>query len=45
LTTIVSPRQQIGHLAATKLIDRIQGRDSGPACVDVGFSLRVGGST
>jgi LacI family gluconate utilization system Gnt-I transcriptional repressor len=45
LTTIVSPRQQIGQIAATKLIARIQGRESGAACVDVGFSLRVGGST
>jgi LacI family gluconate utilization system Gnt-I transcriptional repressor len=45
LTTIVSPRQQIGQIAATKLIARIQGRDSGAPCLDVGFSLRVGGST
>jgi LacI family transcriptional regulator, gluconate utilization system Gnt-I transcriptional repressor len=45
LTTIVSPRQQIGQIAATKLIARIQGRESGAASVDVGFSLRVGGST
>jgi LacI family gluconate utilization system Gnt-I transcriptional repressor len=45
LTTIVSPRQQIGQIAATKLIARIQGQDSGATRVDVGFSLRVGGST
>jgi LacI family gluconate utilization system Gnt-I transcriptional repressor len=45
LTTIVSPRQQIGQIAANKLIARIQGRDSGAACIDVGFALRVGGST
>ena len=45
LTTIVSPRQQIGQIAANKLIARIQGQDGGAACVDVGFALRVGGST
>jgi LacI family gluconate utilization system Gnt-I transcriptional repressor len=45
LTTIVSPRQEIGRIAATKLLDRIQGRQGGPAGVDVGFSLRVGEST
>ena len=45
LTTIVSPRQKIGQIAANKLIARIQGQESGPLSVDVGFSLRVGGST
>ena len=45
LTTIVSPRQRIGQIAATKLLARIHGRDSGAATVDVGFSLREGGST
>ncbi|HEX3984261.1 MAG TPA: LacI family DNA-binding transcriptional regulator [Acidisoma sp.] len=45
LTTIVSPRQQIGRVAATKLLARFQGQESGPASVDVGFSLRLGGST
>jgi LacI family transcriptional regulator, gluconate utilization system Gnt-I transcriptional repressor len=45
LTTIVSPRQQIGQIAAAKLIARIQGKDSGPTSVDVGFSLRTGEST
>jgi LacI family gluconate utilization system Gnt-I transcriptional repressor len=45
LTTIVSPRQQIGQIAANKLVARIQGRESGPTSVDVGFSLRIGAST
>jgi LacI family gluconate utilization system Gnt-I transcriptional repressor len=45
LTTIVSPRQQIGQIAVKKLIARIRGQDGGPACIDVGFSLLVGGST
>ncbi len=45
LTTIVSPRQQIGRLAAAKLLARFRGQDAGPLSVDVGFSLRLGGST
>ncbi|MCB8881010.1 LacI family DNA-binding transcriptional regulator [Acidisoma cellulosilytica] len=45
LTTIVSPRQRIGQIAATKLLARILGQQSGAATVDVGFSLRAGGST
>lgn len=45
LTTIVSPRQAMGQIAARKLIARIQGQESGAASVDVGFSLRLGGST
>ncbi|GAB0112941.1 LacI family DNA-binding transcriptional regulator [Acidisoma sp. C75] len=45
LTTIVSPRQRMGELAASKLIARIRGQDAGPASVDIGFSLRLGEST
>ena len=45
LTTIVSPRKQIGQVAATKLIARIRGESTGPASVDVGFSFRLGDST
>lgn len=45
LTTIVSPRQQIGEIAARKLLARIQGKLSGPARVDVGFRLEIRAST
>lgn len=45
LTSIVSPRHQMGRLAATKLIARIRGGEPGGRRVDVGFTLRVGGST
>ncbi|WP_240759637.1 LacI family DNA-binding transcriptional regulator [Lichenicoccus roseus] len=45
LTTIVSPRQQIGEIAARKLLGRIQGHASGPARIDVGFRLEVRAST
>ena len=45
LTSIVSPRQRIGELAARKLLARIQGRPAGPARVDVGYRLEVRSST
>ena len=45
LTTIVSPRRQIGELAARKLLARIRGEPSGPARVDVGYRLEVRSST
>ncbi len=45
LTSIVSPRQQIGDTAARKLLARIQGRPAGPPGVDVGYRLEVRAST
>ncbi|GAB0116738.1 LacI family DNA-binding transcriptional regulator [Acidisoma sp. 7E03] len=45
LTTIVSPRQGMGQLAATKLLARIRGEDAGRRSVDIGFELRIGQST
>ncbi len=45
LTSIVSPRQQIGDTAARKLLARIQGRHAGPPGVDVGYRLEVRAST
>ena len=45
LTSILSPRQQIGEIAARKLLARIQGRPSGPARVDVGYRLEIRSST
>ncbi|WP_428377160.1 LacI family DNA-binding transcriptional regulator [Lichenicoccus sp.] len=45
LTTIVSPRQRIGELAARKLLGRIQGEKPGPARIDVGFRLEIRAST
>ncbi len=44
LTTIVSPRREIGALAARKLLARIKGAASGPARVDLGYRLRAGDS-
>ena len=45
LTTILSPREQIGRMAARKLLARINGEPVGEVSHDLGFTLRVGGST
>ena len=45
LTSIVSPRHQIGEIAARKLLARIQGKQAGPMRVDVGYRLEVRSST
>ena len=45
LTSIVSPRQRIGEIAARKLLARIQGKPAGPARVDVGYRLEIRSST
>ena len=45
LTTIVSPRHQMGQIAATKLVARMRGEDAGRKSCDIGFSLRIGEST
>ena len=45
LTTIVSPRRDIGEIAARKLLARVAGEPDGPARVDVGCHLAVREST
>ncbi|OYW11663.1 MAG: GntR family transcriptional regulator [Acidiphilium sp. 37-67-22] len=45
LTTIVSPRRQIGREAAAMLLARIAGREPTTRRLDVGFTLEAGGST
>lgn len=45
LTTIASPRLEIGRIAAEKLIAAIRGQDTGPKRVDVGFRLLARDST
>ncbi|GHC16585.1 LacI family DNA-binding transcriptional regulator [Aidingimonas halophila] len=45
LTTIASPREAIGRIAAEQLIARIEGRPVEQDRVDVGFELLVGDST
>ena len=45
LTTIISPRPEIGALAAIKLLARVSGEPAGPIRVDVGYRLMVREST
>ena len=45
LTTIISPRRDIGEIAARKLLARVAGQPDGPARVDVGCRLAVREST
>jgi LacI family gluconate utilization system Gnt-I transcriptional repressor len=45
LTTIASPRREIGQIAAEKLLTRIRGQTSSPKRVNVGFELVVRQST
>ena len=45
LTTIVSPRRDIGEIAARKLLARVAGNPDSPARVDVGCRLAIREST
>lgn len=45
LTTIMSPRLEIGRIAARQLLDRFNGRAPAKRRVDVSFQLQVRGST
>ena len=39
LTTLRFPRYEIGRRAASMVLDRLAGRSSGPAILDLGFQL------
>jgi LacI family transcriptional regulator, gluconate utilization system Gnt-I transcriptional repressor len=39
LSPIRFPRYEIGRCAANMLIDRVSGKSSGPATVDLGFQI------
>jgi LacI family gluconate utilization system Gnt-I transcriptional repressor len=45
LTTVRTPRTQIGERAARMLLARLRGEAVEPACVDLGFELVVRGSS
>jgi len=45
LTTITSPRLEIGRIAAQQLIDRLAGHSPGRRRVDVSFELMARHST
>lgn len=45
LTTIRTPRAEIGKSAATMLLQRMRGNPVEASCVDVGWELKIRGST
>lgn len=44
LASVVTPREAIGRLAAQRLLGRIHGQRYADAVVDLGYTLRQGGS-
>ncbi|WP_428774532.1 gluconate operon transcriptional repressor GntR [Vibrio sp.] len=44
LTTVVTPREQIGAIAAQQLIERLAGAQEWQACIDLGFHIEQGES-
>ncbi|SCK22528.1 LacI family DNA-binding transcriptional regulator [Vogesella sp. LIG4] len=40
LTTIATPRHDIGRIAAQQLLARLQGKSGETACIDLGFALQ-----
>lgn len=44
LATVVTPRKQIGQIAADMLINRLTEKPIEATCVDLGFQIREGGS-
>lgn len=44
LATVVTPRKQMGKIAAQMLLDRLSGKVRDGSCVDLGFTLREGES-
>jgi LacI family gluconate utilization system Gnt-I transcriptional repressor len=44
LTTVRTPRADIGRAGALRLLALMRGEQQGPACVDLGFEVVVRGS-
>lgn len=44
LSTVVTPRKTMGKIAAEMLLTRLAGKGCESPCIDLGFSLRLGGS-
>lgn len=44
LATVVTPREQIGQVAATELINRLQGQKEWEECIDLGYHIELGES-
>ena len=45
LTTVRTPRAQIGNAAATMLLTLMRGESVASPCIDLGYELLVRGST
>ena len=44
LATVVTPREEIGRVAASQLIERLKGADSWQASIDLGYQIECGES-
>ena len=44
LATVVTPRKKMGKIAAEMLLNRLAGKGCESPCIDLGFSVRRGGS-
>ncbi|UUM32975.1 gluconate operon transcriptional repressor GntR [Vibrio japonicus] len=44
LATVLTPREEIGKVAAQQLIERLKGSQDWPECIDLGYKIEVGES-
>jgi LacI family gluconate utilization system Gnt-I transcriptional repressor len=44
LATVVTPREEIGRIAAEQLIQRLKGATDWPETIDLGYQIEVGES-
>lgn len=44
LATVLTPREEIGKVAAQQLIERLKGSQEWPACIDLGYQIEFGES-
>ena len=44
LATVLTPREEIGKVAAQQLIERLKGSQEWPACIDLGYQIELGES-
>ncbi|WP_082331640.1 gluconate operon transcriptional repressor GntR [Vibrio nereis] len=44
LATVITPREEIGKVAATQLIERLKGHQDWSACIDLGYQIEIGES-
>jgi len=44
LATVITPREEIGKVAATQLIERLKGNQDWSACIDLGYQIEIGES-